>query len=52
MCIAEAVLATGECVIALADDDNVKAALEARGRQKIKVMDTRTFIEWHKWRSR
>ncbi len=48
--IANDALATGECVIALADDRNVRAAIEARGRQKkkasIDLMGTQVFIEW------
>jgi hypothetical protein len=48
--IANEALATGECVIALADDSNVRAAIEARGRQRkkaaIDLMGTQTFIEW------
>ena len=40
----------GESVIALADDHNVRAAIEARGRQKkkssIDLMSTQTFIQW------
>lgn len=48
--IANEVLATGECVLALADDSNVRAAIEARGRQRkraaIDLMGTQTFIEW------
>jgi hypothetical protein len=48
--IANDALATGECVIALADDHNVRAAIEARGRQKkkasIDVMGTQVFIQW------
>jgi hypothetical protein len=48
--IANEALATGECVIALADDNNVRAAIEARGRQRkkasINLMGTQTFIEW------
>jgi hypothetical protein len=48
--IANDALATGESVIALADDHNVRAAIEARGRQKrtasIDLMGTQTFIQW------
>ena len=43
-------LATGESVIALADDHNVRAAIEARARQKkrasIDLMSTQTLILW------
>jgi hypothetical protein len=48
--IANDALATGESVIALADDHVVRAAIEARGRQKktasIDLMGTQTFIQW------
>lgn len=48
--IAHEALATGESVIAVVDDHNVRAAIEARGRQRkraaIDLMGTQTFIEW------
>jgi hypothetical protein len=48
--IANDALATGEAVLALADDHNVRAAIEAGGRQKkkasINLMGTQTFIQW------
>jgi hypothetical protein len=47
--MADDALATGESV-ALTDDRNVRAAIEARGRQKksasIDLMGTQTFIQW------
>ena len=48
--IANDALATGESVIALADDHNVRAAIEAEARQKkkasIDLMSTQTLIQW------
>ena len=48
--IASDALAAGEAVIALADDRDVRAAIEARARQKkaaaIDLMGTQTFIQW------
>jgi len=47
---ANAAIAGGEAVIVLADDADVRAAVEAKGRQQKKVaidlMGTQTFLEW------
>jgi hypothetical protein len=47
---ANAAIDEGEAVIVLADDADVRAAIEAKGRQQkkaaIDLMGTQTFIEW------
>jgi hypothetical protein len=47
---AQAAIAEGEAVIVLADDSDVRAAVEAKARQQkkasIDLMGTQTFIEW------